>query len=176
MRPKPLYEDRNVEPAYPLRYDWTGWPSGEARLPSNTGEIIAGLREAWETDGIRVIESAWLDKRVQVLCSVRPTEERFRIADALWLGRIRDQSSRIAQKKGHAISRLSAMPDHLHLALRGNVDQSPQDIALAFQNNLAYALGQCRVWRDTYYVGTFSEYDMGAIRRSVRKRDEERVP
>lgn len=85
------------------------------------------------------------------------TVERFRIADAAWLGRIRDQSIRIAQKKGHAISRLSVMPDHLHIAMRGNIDQSPQDIALAFQNNLAYALGQCRVWRDTYYVGTFSE-------------------
>jgi len=240
MEPAPLYNGRNVEPAYQLRYDWTGWASGEARFPGATGEIVANLREAWETDGIRVLESACLDKRVQLLCSVKPhvaptlfvarvkgrlehafrgldlevpfsrklamrsigdnsraeveqyvlnqvgkerladprfeetlrqftiadptvdlsaatqtrsgrywynlhvvlvTEERFRIADAVWLGRIRDQSLRIAQKRGHAISRLSVMPDHLHLALRGNVEQSPQEIALAFQNNLRIRLG-----------------------------------
>jgi len=277
MKPEPLYNGRNLEPAYQLRYAWTGWPSGEARFPGRTEEIVAGLRDAWETDGIRVLEDVCSAREVQILCSVKPhvaptvftarlkgrldhalrkwgagisfsrkvamrslgdnstadveryvakqvskerladpafgeilrqftianpavdlsaptetlsgrywynlhlvlvTEERFRIVDAAWLGWIRDQSIRIAQKKGHAISRLSVMPDHLHLALRGNVDQSPRDIALAFQNNLAYALGQCRVWRDTYYVATFSEYDMEAIRRSVRKheREKERAP
>ena len=39
-----------------------------------------------------------------------------------------------------------------------------QEVALAFQNNLAYALGQARIWADTYYVGTFGEYDMSAVR------------
>jgi REP element-mobilizing transposase RayT len=96
------------------------------------------------------------------------TAERFRIADAAWLGRIWDQSAWIARKKGYAILRLAVMPDHLHIALRGNVEHSPRDIAMTFQNNLAYALNEGRVWRDTYYVGTFSEYDMGAIRWSVR--------
>ena len=71
----------------------------------------------------------------------------------------------IAQKKGYKISTLSIMPDHLHLALRGNIDHSPEDIALAFQNNLAYKLGQCRIWEDNYYVGTFGEYTMRAVRR-----------
>ena len=50
------------------------------------------------------------------------------------------------------------------MSLRGNIGQSPADIAWAFQNNLAYILGQVRVWQDTYYVGTFGEYDMNAIR------------
>ena len=58
------------------------------------------------------------------------------------------------------------MPDHLHAALCGNIQHSPQEIALAFQNNLAYALGQIKLWADTFYVGTFSEYDMWAIRRN----------
>jgi REP element-mobilizing transposase RayT len=57
------------------------------------------------------------------------------------------------------------MPDHLHAAIRGNIKQSPQEIALAFQNNLAYIMGQVRLWTPTYYVGTFGEYDMWAIRR-----------
>ena len=93
------------------------------------------------------------------------TEERYQRGDERWLGSIRDQSLKIARRKGHAISCLSVMPDHLHVALRGNIEHSPHEIALAFQNNLAYALGQVRLWRHTYYVGTFGEYDMQAIRR-----------
>ena len=93
------------------------------------------------------------------------TEHRFRIAEAARLRKLRDRSMRIAAKKGYAISRLSAMPDHVHIALRGNIEHAPQEIALAFQNNLAYAVGQVRVWQATYYVATFSEYDMGAVRR-----------
>ncbi len=79
----------------------------------------------------------------------------------------RDCCPKIARKKGHAISIKSVMPDHLHLALRGNPEQSPEEIALAFQNNLAFALGQNAVWEYNYYVGTFGEYDMGAVRQSV---------
>jgi REP element-mobilizing transposase RayT len=56
------------------------------------------------------------------------------------------------------------MPDHVHMSLRGDIEKSPQEIALCFQNNLAYALDQNAVWQHTYYVGTFSEYDMDAIR------------
>jgi len=89
----------------------------------------------------------------------------YRIVDAQRLGVIRDQSPKIAAKKGHAVSCLSVMPDHLHLALRGNLDHSPEEIALSFLNNLAFALGQVRVWRRGYYAGTFGEYNMNAVRR-----------
>jgi len=58
------------------------------------------------------------------------------------------------------------MPEHLHIALRGNVEHSPQEIALAFQNGLAYAMGGFRIWENDYYVGTFGEYTMGAVRGS----------
>lgn len=90
--------------------------------------------------------------------------ERGRIYDSGWLVRIRDGCFAIARKKEHHIAVLSLMPDHLHMALRGNIKHSPQDIALAFQNNLAYLLGQVPIWQPGFYVGTFSEYDMGAIR------------
>jgi len=90
--------------------------------------------------------------------------QRWRNADPRWLGRIRDQSFRIAEKKGYRTSRLSVVPDHLHVSLRGNIEHSPEQIALAFQNNLAYTLGQVQVWQATYYVGTFGEYDMNAVR------------
>ena len=70
----------------------------------------------------------------------------------------------IAQKRGFQISTGSILPDHVHLALRGNIERSPHEIVLCFQNNLAYLLGQRRLWMDTYYVGTFGEYDMKAVR------------
>ena len=90
--------------------------------------------------------------------------ERWRNANPQWLGKIRDQSFRIAEMKGYKISRLSAVPDHVHFSLRGNIEHSPEQIALAFQNDLADTLGQVRVWQATYYVGTFGEYDMNAVR------------
>ena len=58
------------------------------------------------------------------------------------------------------------MPDHIHLSLRGNVEYSPEDVALSFMNNIAFAFGQKAIFRPSYYVGTFGEYDMGAVRAS----------
>ncbi len=95
--------------------------------------------------------------------------KRDRITDRKNLATIRDGCFRIAAKKGHAIARLALVPDHLHLALRGNIEQSPQEIALGFQNNVAYLLGQVRIWDDGFYTGTFSEYDFGAIRAAIRR-------
>ena len=69
----------------------------------------------------------------------------------------------VAAKKGCLLSRVSFMPDHIHAAMRGNAELSPEEIALAFQNNLAFVLGQRRVWEDTYYVGTFGEYDLKVL-------------
>ena len=90
--------------------------------------------------------------------------ERGLIRDLACLAKIRDGCFAIARKKGHRIAVLSVMPDHVHMALRGAIEESPQEIALGFQNNLAYLVGQVRIWRPGFYVGTFSEYDMGAIR------------
>jgi len=94
--------------------------------------------------------------------------QRHRLFDRRCLETVRNSSVRIAAKKGWAISILSVMPDHLHVALRGNLDQSPDEIALALLNNLAYALGQRPHLEPGYYVGTFSEYDMNAVRHRER--------
>lgn len=90
--------------------------------------------------------------------------ERFRFGEAETLTRIRDSSFAIARKKGHQIASLSVLPDHLHTALRGNIEKSPEEIALGFMNNLAYSLGQNAVWQYGYYAGTFGEYDMKLVR------------
>ena len=92
------------------------------------------------------------------------------MVDEQQLAMIRDWSLKIAEKKAYLVSRLSVMPDHLHLALRGDYAHPPDQIASAFQNNLAYALGQQRIWCDNFYVGTFGEYNMEAIRRKVKPR------
>ena len=92
---------------------------------------------------------------------------RGRYRDPAQLRMLYDRTLQIADRKGHRIAAISVMPDHLHLALRGNMESSPQDIALGFQNNLAFAMGQVPIWQEGFYSGTFSEYDMGAIRRRV---------
>ncbi len=71
----------------------------------------------------------------------------------------------IRNQKGYRISVGSVMPDHIHLALRGNIEQPAQEIALAFLNNLAYLLGSKAVWQFGFYAGTFGEYDMRCVRR-----------
>ena len=88
---------------------------------------------------------------------------RYRVAWGVGTGDIQDCYRRIARDNGHEISSLSFMPDHVHMALRGNVERSPQEIALAFQNGVAGHMG-CRIWEFSYYVGTFSEYTMEAVR------------
>lgn len=93
------------------------------------------------------------------------TEERQPIEDAATLRTIRDACLKIAAKKDCMISRLAVLPDHLHLALSAPPEMSPAEVVGAFQNNLAFVLGQRRVWRDTYYAGTLGDYDMQAVRR-----------
>jgi REP element-mobilizing transposase RayT len=90
--------------------------------------------------------------------------ERYRIGEPDALARIHDTALRVCAKKGYAASTLAVLPDHLHLAVRGAIEQTPEEIALAFLNNLAYALGQKPWWQSGYYVGTFGEYSMAAVR------------
>jgi REP element-mobilizing transposase RayT len=265
MEPVPLYNADAGEPAYQLRYTWAGWPSS-GDLPQVDLERV---KDYWENDGLRLLESRWSPHEVQLAFSARPdvapvflaarakgrlqhairqaglrfngfsrkvavrsvgenttadveayiarqvskeafvdprfaaqmeeftvccpevdlkqasesshgrywynlhvvlvVAERDRITDRKSLTTIRDGCFRIAAKKSHSIARLSLVPDHLHLALRGNIEQSPQEIALGFQNNVAYMLGQVRIWDNGFYAGTFSEYDFGAIRAAIRK-------
>jgi len=92
---------------------------------------------------------------------------RSRYHDPAQLRTLYDCALKIAGKKDHGIAAISVMPEHLHVALRGNIENSPQDIALGFQNNLAFVMGQIPIWQGGFYAGTFSEYDMGAIRRNA---------
>lgn len=263
IKPQPLYTAHNLQPAYQLRYGWTGWPS-EGSFPAQPPPLFLDqLAERWEQDGLRLLEHLWASRQISLTFSATPevspvllatrikgrlqhafrreskpikfsrklalrsighnTREtveayirkqldREKMADPRYEVRLRshvindpsvdlsaptqtgsgqywynlhlvlvvagryrmgwDQEGKdlsvicrnIAEKKGYAISILSLMPDHLHIALRGNIEHTPQDIALAFQNNLAYLMGNCQVWAHNYYVGTFGDYTMGAVR------------
>ena len=92
------------------------------------------------------------------------TAQRFPFEQLSTLSVIRDGCLKIAAKKDFRISRLAVLPDHVHVALDTPPEFSPAEVAGAFQNNLAYLLGNRRVWRDTFYVGTFGEYDMATVR------------
>jgi len=91
---------------------------------------------------------------------------RYRIGETATLALIRDMTLRICVKKGYAASTVAVLPDHLHLAIRGAVAHAPEEIALSFLNNLAYVLDRRRWWQAGYYVGTFGEYSMAAVRTS----------
>jgi hypothetical protein len=54
----------------------------------------------------------------------------------------------------------------LHLALGCNLEESPESVVLGYLNNLAFARGMQAVFRYSYFVGTFSEYDLGVIPRA----------
>lgn len=90
--------------------------------------------------------------------------DRAKITNEDWLETLRDTTLRIAEARQDRISALSVMPDHLHIALRGHIQRSPQEIALSYMNNLAHVLQMNALWQPSYYVGSFGEYDMNALR------------
>ena len=91
-------------------------------------------------------------------------DRRFPMTRGETFRTVRSTCFQIAAKKGHRLASISVMPDHVHLSLCGAIEDSPMDIGLAYLNNLAYVLGQNRCWSEEFYVGTFSEYDLAAIR------------
>lgn len=69
-----------------------------------------------------------------------------------------------AAKHGHRLSRSSVLPDHVHLTLGCSIDQSPEQVALGYLNNAAYAAGMKPEFQYSYYAGTIGEYDRGAVK------------
>ena len=74
-------------------------------------------------------------------------------------------SVQAAARANHcAVRALAVMPDHVHLALRGNIAQSPVEIGVLFQNALAKTTGG-RDWQERFYIGTFGEYSLRVVTR-----------
>jgi REP element-mobilizing transposase RayT len=93
--------------------------------------------------------------------------KRYRIGERAFLERLRQRILSSSGQQGCAVKRVSIMPDHMHVALRGNPARSPNEIAVGMQEASADLAG-CVLWEHVFYVGTFGEYDKDAVARSRR--------
>jgi REP element-mobilizing transposase RayT len=93
---------------------------------------------------------------------------RWQEAREAQLLRNRDMILSVARKHEHRLSRVALPGDHVHLTMKCGADASPEDIALKYLNNLAYAHDMQRVFQFGYYVGTIGPYDMDAVRRELQ--------
>ncbi|MDB5388778.1 MAG: hypothetical protein JWM11_4424 [Planctomycetaceae bacterium] len=69
-----------------------------------------------------------------------------------------------SESKGHRLSRLSVLPDHIHLTIGYGLDESPLQIALSYMNNIAWVYDLQPVLMSSCYIAGFGEYDLGAIK------------
>ena len=69
----------------------------------------------------------------------------------------------VSRKHGYRLSRVGLLPDHIHATMGCLIDRSPEDVALGLLNNCAFACGMKAVFKFGYFVGTFGEYDRGAV-------------
>ena len=105
----------------------------------------------------------WYNLHIVVVNDARHMEIREDVLQAM-----HDMIIKVAQAKEHLLSRAAILPDHLHLLLGSDLKESPEDVVLAYMNNLAYAIGMKPIFKFGYYCGTFSEYDLGVIPRVGR--------
>ncbi len=262
--PTPIYSSKTIQPAFHLRYTWTGWPTEGTKFPSQPSDtFFHELDTAWATDNLKRISMRWNAEEIQLAFStipvVAPTlfvarakgrlQHALRLAEtpvtfsrkvafrsigdnhtadvegyiaqqvdkkqfvdprfATMLKRftVIDESVSLDQpsesnsgrywynlhivlvvadrarfrneadfekldralvgtsvKHDYQLAARAWMPDHVHISLRGNISESPEDIALAIMSNTAFAMGQNAIWQHGFYAGTFSEYDVRALR------------
>ena len=103
----------------------------------------------------------WYNLHVVLVHEARYREIRDDVLQA-----VRRMILAASEAKGHRLSRAAILPDHIHLAMGGNLEESPEEVVLSHMNNLAFARGMKAVFKHSYYVGTLSEYDLGVIPRA----------
>ena len=80
----------------------------------------------------------------------------------VWVA-VREMIRKASSTKGHLLSRVGIVPDHLHLSLGILPEEKPQDVALSYMNNIAFAQGMRPVLMHGCYLSGFGAYDLGAI-------------
>jgi len=100
----------------------------------------------------------WYNLHVVIVNDERWMETRDDV-----LAKVSEMIDRVALKHGDRLSRVGLFADHLHMTMGCLIERSPEDLALAYLNNCAYACGMKAVFRFGYYVGTIGEYDRGAV-------------
>lgn len=106
------------------------------------------------------------NKRSRCTCNVHMVlvhRNRQRVTDQeIWL-RLRDMLRRWAQREQCLLSMAGLLPDHLHITLGINPEQSPFQIALVEMNNVAWVHGMQPFLMHSFRVNTFGPYDLGAV-------------
>ena len=70
-----------------------------------------------------------------------------------------------ARKKSWQLSRIGLLANHIHILLGAAVTESPESVAIALMNNIAYVYEMTPILKFSYYAGTFGGYDRGAVRQ-----------
>ncbi len=125
----------------------------------------ATLREAGFEDGTVDLSAPAETKSGRYwtnLHLVAVTEGRFRMGKEDFLDKVGPGVSAWAGETGCALKAFAPMPDHVHVAARGNPERSPLELGEALWRCLNRAAG-CGLMSDKIYVGTFSEYGLGTI-------------
>ncbi|HMP74648.1 MAG TPA: hypothetical protein PKE55_15440, partial [Kiritimatiellia bacterium] len=94
---------------------------------------------------------------------VATTIGRYRLSHPGLIGGMSGAMQVWARVHGHQLRSLAVMPDHLHFAIRGNIENSPSLIAETLWSALHRHM-QGVVYSDRMYAGTFSEYSLHAVR------------
>ena len=68
-----------------------------------------------------------------------------------------------------SLSRIGLLSNHLHILLCAGVADSPDMVAMKLLNELASTQNMRTVFKHSYYVGTFGEFDGGAIWNSMNR-------
>ena len=95
---------------------------------------------------------------------VAVTADRFRIGKENFLDKVRAGIFAWAEETGSRLKAFAPMPDHVHVAARGNPERSPLDLSEALWRSLNRAAGCC-LMGENVYAGTFSEYGLDAVLR-----------
>ena len=93
---------------------------------------------------------------------VAVTNNRWRMGRGDYLPKLPAAVPAWAEEGGHALRAMALMPDHVHVIVRGNPQQSPCEIAESIYRALNRAAG-LRLFSDRLYAGTFSSYAREAI-------------
>jgi hypothetical protein len=83
------------------------------------------------------------------------------------LSDMRSMILRMSEAKQWLLARIGLVSNHVHVSVGPKLADSPESVALAIMNNLAFVQGMKPVFRFSYYVGTFGPYDRNAVRRGI---------
>ena len=97
---------------------------------------------------------------------VAVTADRFRIGKEDFLDKVRAGVFGWAEETGSRLKAFAPMPDHVHVAARGDPERSPLELAEALWRNLNRAAGCC-LMGENVYAGTFSEYGLDAVMKQT---------